>query len=391
MLKQIIISICKYTLLLNEMPFSESQIQSQWLGYAPASDMAIVAAEKRLGQTLPSDYTEFLKITNGFPTLSVTNSALQPIEKIDYLVNIDEELIEIWEEGNPEFGKALRSSIIIGGVGEEQYVLLLPPSQTKKSWTCWLFASWIPGEHEYVDFTAYLQNVEKKQEEQAKGLKTPKPTVDYSLREAVFSKEWKQVYEKSTQFIETPPEVFYFNGVNELYLLILLASNRLENQTVFISFLKEKQKTADEQRLSSTFFDGLIEAASQKMPYLPAMANINYFQNLPNAKGLIEVEKIIIENRKDLLKEKNLAEKISYQLYSLYSFGNATEFISLYESNSDKSFFREHLQAAVIFGILGNSSKSKVAIEKYQTIAKDFRPFEPYLQWPQLLPILLED
>jgi hypothetical protein len=39
---------------------------------------------------------------------------------------LDDDLIEIWEEPMPDIGKILRTSVLIGGLNESQYVLLIP-------------------------------------------------------------------------------------------------------------------------------------------------------------------------------------------------------------------------------------------------------------------------
>ena len=50
----------------------------------------------------------------------------------------------------------LKSSIIIGGLEEEQYLLLVPLSN--KKWECWHFSSWRPGEVVYENFRYYMED-----------------------------------------------------------------------------------------------------------------------------------------------------------------------------------------------------------------------------------------
>ena len=65
-MKQILQEISEHVLLLNEYDFTEEQVQSKWLGNPPATDEEINKAQALLQITLPEDYIEFLKISNGF-------------------------------------------------------------------------------------------------------------------------------------------------------------------------------------------------------------------------------------------------------------------------------------------------------------------------------------
>lgn len=59
-MEKILRGLSKSVILLNEMDFTDAQIKSNWLGYAPATDAAIEAAEKRLNCSLPTkDFRPF--------------------------------------------------------------------------------------------------------------------------------------------------------------------------------------------------------------------------------------------------------------------------------------------------------------------------------------------
>ena len=45
---------------------SEEARRTQWLGYLPASEAAIEAAEQRLGRRLPPSLRAFYEVTNGW-------------------------------------------------------------------------------------------------------------------------------------------------------------------------------------------------------------------------------------------------------------------------------------------------------------------------------------
>jgi len=55
--------------------------------------------------------------------------------------------IEIWE------------SILIGGINQEQYFLLIPPNLTNEKWKYWKFANWHPGEEEHLNLESYFTEV----------------------------------------------------------------------------------------------------------------------------------------------------------------------------------------------------------------------------------------
>jgi hypothetical protein len=165
LLKQISITSIK----LGDFELLEDQLKSNWLGNTPASLEEIFKAEKRLNIVLPQDYKEFLKQCNGFHASSTVEPTFHKVDKIDYLKNIDPELIKIWNEtGNNEEGKLLEKSILIAGIDEEQYFLIIPPNDAKSPWKYWKFASWIPGEEEYPDLLSYWNDVLKFNEGQLK-------------------------------------------------------------------------------------------------------------------------------------------------------------------------------------------------------------------------------
>src|SRR5688500_671018 len=58
---------------------------SRWVGYPPATDDEIGAAEQRLGCMLPPSYKTFLKITNGWPFVSDSVRRLLPIQSVRML------------------------------------------------------------------------------------------------------------------------------------------------------------------------------------------------------------------------------------------------------------------------------------------------------------------
>jgi hypothetical protein len=82
------------------------------------------------------------------------------IEKVDFLKNVDLDLIEIWTSaGNIEVGNKLETAIKVGGFDEEQYFFLIPPCKENANWEYWIFASWAPGETIFHNLMDYFKQV----------------------------------------------------------------------------------------------------------------------------------------------------------------------------------------------------------------------------------------
>lgn len=139
---------------------TKNQLDSLWIGYEGATEKEIDSLEKRLKIQLPSDYRNFIQITNGFFAASSVEPSFCALEKVDYLKNVDPELYEIWiSTGNVEVGNKLKTAIKVGGFDEEQYFFLIPPSKDNSNWEYWVFASLAPGEAIYQSLIEYFDNV----------------------------------------------------------------------------------------------------------------------------------------------------------------------------------------------------------------------------------------
>jgi len=157
-MKTILEAISKEMIRLAEFEYTEGQLQSKWLGNQPATLNLIEEVEKKLSIILPEDYKEFLLISNGFYAFDDVEPTFHTVETIDYLRNVNAELIQIWKEtGNEEVAAVLEQSIIVAGIDEEQSFLLIPPSETNLNWKYWKFASWIPGEESFDSLKHYLE------------------------------------------------------------------------------------------------------------------------------------------------------------------------------------------------------------------------------------------
>ena len=122
-MKMVLQQISQRAIQLAAHNFTDEQKQYGWLGYPPATEEQIEAAENRLGIKLPDDFKEFLRITNGFLTPNdATEPTFESIEKIEYLKNIDSFLLEVWSDpALVDTGQELARSIAVAGLADEQY------------------------------------------------------------------------------------------------------------------------------------------------------------------------------------------------------------------------------------------------------------------------------
>jgi cell wall assembly regulator SMI1 len=392
--------ISKKALLLNDFDFSEEQTKTKWLGTTGADGKEILDVEQKLKVKLPDDYTEFLKISDGFPQTSSINCSFLSVGKIDYLKTLDEDLVEIWRENEvlKEVGDALASSILIGGLNEEQQFLLIPPNKTKDKWGYWKFASWIPGEEKYPSLKDYFKSDLSFLKQQTKDLKTTKPKfiTDYSLRDAVFNLDWETVYSLSSNYIIENKRYGYFNGDSDLFALLLVSAgktNRFEDLEKLIqTFQLQNLKALNASNFNLNnehLLNKYGEAAHGRNLFVQDF-QMNKFSKKTNPTSLEDIEMQIKQVRKDLLKEKNNSAKLNYQLYFLFEYGSPEDFILLYEQNYSDIFLTAHFKAAIVYSTLNQLSNSKTALKRYFKAAFDYRPFDPFL-CESLLPLLDKD
>lgn len=149
--------ISEKAIKLADVEFTQEQAKNKWIGKKPALESEIKRTEKRLGIELPSDFKLFLSISNGFSAPNDIEPNFEPIDKIDLLKNIDSTIIEAY--GIENIGKLLAQSIIVGGINQEQYFLLIPPNSLENKWKYWKFANWQPGEEAYNNMESYFMEV----------------------------------------------------------------------------------------------------------------------------------------------------------------------------------------------------------------------------------------
>ena len=159
-MKSLLKQISEKAIELADFEFTQEQTEKKWLGTKPASETEIKLTEKRLGIEFPTDFKKFLSITNGFSAPNDIEPTFEPTDKIDYLKNIDSFIIEAYSiDGIKNIGKELEKSILVGGINEEQYFLLIPSDLNREKWKYWKFANWHPGKEEHENLESYFNEV----------------------------------------------------------------------------------------------------------------------------------------------------------------------------------------------------------------------------------------
>ncbi|MGW8528097.1 SMI1/KNR4 family protein [Nocardiopsis sp. NPDC055824] len=146
-----------------EWMVSPAQRENRWLGYEPAAEEAVLAAEERLGVSLPPSYRNFLLVSNGWSTLAYTFDLL-PVERIGWFPEEDPQLYSWWSE--PHMGhfadrlRVLERCLLIsdddGGSGG-MWLLHADSADGDGEWTAY---TWWPGDggdpEPYGDFAALV-------------------------------------------------------------------------------------------------------------------------------------------------------------------------------------------------------------------------------------------
>jgi len=139
---------------------------SGWLGYQPATDGQIAAAEARLGIALPPSYRSFLLTTNGWTLTSPAIFRLWPVEQVDWFRVRNREWIEGFTGGYLHGGweppadaeiHDLPHVLEVSDVGDEAVLLLNPRAVVDGEWEAWFFANWNPGATRYPSFRALME------------------------------------------------------------------------------------------------------------------------------------------------------------------------------------------------------------------------------------------
>ncbi|MET8949953.1 SMI1/KNR4 family protein [Streptomyces sp. NPDC004393] len=141
---------------------SEAQREAGWLGYEPASEEAVLAAEERLGVRLPPTYRNFLLTSNGWSGIGGLD--LLEVDEIGWFPDLDPQLLEAWSELDffaddlEILKRCLLISIDDGGSGGN-WLLHADSAGEDGDWTAY---EWWPGEggdlEENDNFAALVSN-----------------------------------------------------------------------------------------------------------------------------------------------------------------------------------------------------------------------------------------
>lgn len=152
------------------LPFSPALVErAQRLQFtAPgAGEERIAALEARLGQGLPPSYRHFLSATDGLFGGFVM---LLPVEQVDWLSNLEPDLIEIWADVGGEATDAqyarygpdqdcifmrsrhLRRALQISTSIDGDVLLLIPDVRFGDEWEAWFLGAKNPGAYRYRSF-----------------------------------------------------------------------------------------------------------------------------------------------------------------------------------------------------------------------------------------------
>ncbi len=373
--------ISERAILLNEFEFPEVNIQTKWLGTDAASKTAITKTEKRLQIKLPDDYINFISSTNGFPAVTNVGITFLPIEKIDYLKNLDPSLIEIWSEFEElkETSLALEKSILVGGLEEEQSFLLIPPYDRHKKWRYWHFAAWTPGEWPFKNVEAYFKHELKFLKKETKGLKSPKPkpVIDYTLRDYIFQSEWEKALKKSEELFNSQIVYPYCDSLLDLLKLYLICSSKMNSYDKAESYFQQLINNTGLEINENDILAAFKDAANQNKPIASRFDNYLYSQKEKKITPE-ELEQQIGEYRQDLLKPDSSADRVNYELYFLFEYGVLDDFITKYEVNIERVSFEYHLKAASIYALKNKKAQSQASVMQYWNQMFKYRPFEPF-------------
>jgi hypothetical protein len=81
--------------LLQRANIPEAAREAGWLGYAPASEAQITAAEDRLQRKLPPSLRSFYGVTNGWMLAGNSIFDILPVDQIDWLSHSHPQLFDL--------------------------------------------------------------------------------------------------------------------------------------------------------------------------------------------------------------------------------------------------------------------------------------------------------
>ena len=158
-----------------DAPLAQEVVRDAWLGFAPASEAEVAAAEARLGRRLPPSLREFLLVTNGWRDAGNFIYRLAGAAELEWLRDTDDRTwIEVWEDlaeddveededGEESFGvqeaKVLARCLRLSLEGDAAVMLLDPDDvDVDGEWAAYWLASWSgEGPERYGSFHGLMR------------------------------------------------------------------------------------------------------------------------------------------------------------------------------------------------------------------------------------------
>jgi hypothetical protein len=158
-----------------DAPLAQEVVRDAWLGFAPASEAEVAAAEARLGRRLPPSLREFLLVTNGWRDAGNFIYRLAGAAELEWLRDTDDRTwIEVWEDlaeddveededGEEAFdvqeAKVLARCLRLSLEGDAAVMLLDPDDvDVDGEWAAYWLASWSgEGPERYGSFHGLMR------------------------------------------------------------------------------------------------------------------------------------------------------------------------------------------------------------------------------------------
>ncbi len=138
-----------------------SQVAAPWLGYEPAGEEAMSAAEERLGVRFPPSFRGFLQASDGWRGVSGWIELLCSCDEIEWFraTPYGAEFIELYseEEDNSDVVAVFERSLLIAS-GEDFWLLDSAKVAADGEWTAYEFAPKYGDLAEYARISALMDD-----------------------------------------------------------------------------------------------------------------------------------------------------------------------------------------------------------------------------------------
>ena len=137
----------------------DSHVATRWLGYEPAGEQAISAAEERLGVRFPPSFRGFLQASDGWRGIGGWIDLLCSCDEIEWFraTPTGEEFIELYSEGldDSDVVAVFERSLLIAG-GEDFWLLDSAKVAADGEWAAYEFEPKYGDLEEYASFSALM-------------------------------------------------------------------------------------------------------------------------------------------------------------------------------------------------------------------------------------------